>query len=338
MTTIDTHSTLPEALSRRGVLRAAGMAAAAAPAGLFGIRAWAQPKKKIVFAWSQSGYCQTPIPVAIERGYFEKNGVEVESLNWAGSADQLLEALATGKADVGAGLIHRWLKPLEAGFDVKVVSSLHGGCLRLVAVKSAGITSEQQLKGKVIGVSDLNSPAKNFFDIHLTKKKIDGYEFRVYPADLLDVAAKKGEIQAIADGDPNVYLIEKRNQGTFIEIGNSGVGEYADKLCCVIAARGELLRKDKATAAAVVRALSQASDFVAENPREAARIYAKFSKVTEDELQALLHSTNYKHHPAGRNLRNEVEYFAQDFRTAGILKKTTDPARFADAVTLDVLA
>ncbi|QHI96715.1 ABC transporter substrate-binding protein [Xylophilus rhododendri] len=326
---------LPTTFSRRRLL-AAG---AVVPAGVLASRVRAQPRKKITFAWSQSGYCQAPIPVALERGYFEKNGLDVESLNWAGSADQLLEAMATGKADVGAGLIHRWVKPLESGFDVKVVGSIHGGCLRLVGLKSAGVTGESQLKGKVIGVSDQNSPAKNFFDIHLTERGLGkDVEWRVYPADLLDVAAKKGEIQAIADGDPNLFLIEKRNPGSFVELGNSGTGEYAQKLCCVIGARGELVRNDKGTAAAVVRALAQASDFTAENPRETARIYARYSKVSEDELQALMHSTNFAHHPVGKNLRNEVEFFARDFHTAGILKKSTDPVRFANHVTLDVLA
>ncbi|MEV9295969.1 ABC transporter substrate-binding protein, partial [Klebsiella quasipneumoniae] len=95
-----------------------------------------------------------------------------------------------------------------AGFDVKVVGSVHGGCLRLVGAKAAGVTTElASLKGKTIGVSDQNSPARQFYAIHLAKKGIDidkDVDWRVYPADLLDIAVKKGEIQAIADGDPNV--------------------------------------------------------------------------------------------------------------------------------------
>lgn len=325
--------------SRRSMLRKAGAVGAAA---LWGPRAWSQPRK-LTFAWSQAGFCLAPVPVALERGIFERNGLDVELLNWAGSADQLLEALATGKAEVGVGLIHRWLKPLESGFDVKVVGSVHGGCLRLVGAKSAGVTTDlRSLKGKTIGVADINSPAKNFYAIHLAKKGIDierEVEWRVYPADLLDVAVKKGEVQAIADGDPNVYLIEKRNPGVFVEVANSAKGDYAEKLCCIVGARGQFVRNNKPAAAAVVRALAQASDYVAENPNEAARIYAKYApKVPVEDLQKLLAELTYKHHPAGRALRDEVEYFARDFHTAGVLKKNTDAARFASHVTLDVLA
>ncbi len=328
--------------SRRSVLQAGAAAAVVGSAALLGASAWSQPRK-LTFAWSQAGFCLAPVPVALERGFFEKNGLDVELLNWAGSSDQMLEALATGKADVGVGLIHRWVKPLEAGFDVKVVGSVHGGCLRLVGAKAAGVTTElASLKGKTIGVSDQNSPARQFYAIHLAKKGIDidkDVDWRVYPADLLDIAVKKGEIQAIADGDPNVYLIEKRNPGVFTEIANSAKGEYAERLCCIVGARGEFARNDKPRAAATVRALAQASDYVAENPNESARIYVKYApKVAVEDLQKLFTELTYKHHPAGKALRNEVEAFATDFRNAGILKKSTDVVRFANHVSLDVLA
>lgn len=328
----------PSDMPRRKVLGAAGALGVIAPLGLLTHGVQAQTRKKITLAWSQASYCHSPIPVAFERGFFEQNGLQVETLNWAGAADQLLEALATSKADVGVGLIHRWLKPLESGFDVKVVGSVHGGCLRLIGASGAGVTNIEHLRGKAIGVADLNSPAKNFFDIHLYKHGIKNVEYRVYPADLLDLAVQKGEIQAIADGDPNLYLIEKRNPGKFVELSNSGTGEYADKICCVLAASGRLVREDRATAAAVVRSLVQAAQYTADNPNEAARLFAKYTpKVTEEELRSLIHATNYAHHPLGRDLRGEVEYFAQDFRKAGILKTSTDPKRFADVVTADVL-
>jgi len=330
------------ALSRRQFVGAAAAAGVVAGAGVWPAAVQSQPRK-LTLAWSQASFCQVPIPIALERGYFEQNGLQVEVLNWGGAADQLLEALATGKAEVGVGLIHRWIKPLEAGLDVKLIGSVHGGCLRFVGVKSAGVTADvNSLKGKVIGVADLNSPAKQFFAIHLAKKGLDvdkDVEWRVFPADLLDVAVKKGEIHAIADGDPNLYLLEKRNPNVFTEIGNSAKGDYAEKICCVLGAGAKFVREEKQHAAAVVRALAQASQYVAENPNESARIFAKYTpKFEVDDLQRLLAELTYKHHPSGGRLRDEVRDFAADFRNAGILKKTTDPARFANHIAQDVLA
>jgi len=328
-------------ISRRGALRATGAAAIVASSGLLASRAWSQPRK-LTFAWNAAGFCLSPIVVAQERGIFEKNGLQVELINYTGSTDQLLESLATGKADAAIGMIHRWLKPLESGFDVKIVGSSHGGCVRLVGVKEAGVTQLSHLKGKTIGVSDIASPGKNFFSILLKKNGIDADKdvvWRQYPADLLDIAVNKGEIQAIADGDPNVYLIEKRNKARYVQLASNLSGEYKDKVCCVVGARGELVRKDKPAVAAVVRSILQASDYVADNPNESAKLYSKYApKVAVEDLQALLGTLTHKHHPTGKSLRDEVEFYARDFQSVGVLKANTDPVKFANHVSLDVLA
>ena len=103
------------------------------------------------------------VTVAKDKGFFAKHGLDVELINFSGATDQLLETIATGKADAAVGMALRWLKPLEQGFDVKIVGSTHGGCLRLLAPVSGGVKSLTDLKGKTIAVSDMNSPAKNFF-------------------------------------------------------------------------------------------------------------------------------------------------------------------------------
>ena len=328
-------------LSRRSVLRAGSAATIVASSGLIASRAWSQPRK-LTFAWNATAFCLSPVVVAQERGYFEKNGLQVDLINYTGSTDQLLESLASGKADAAVGMIHRWLKPLESGFDVKIVGSSHGGCVRLVGVKEAGITDLRKLRGTTIGVSDIASPGKNFFSILLKKNGIDAdtdVTWRQYPADLLDIAVNKGEIQAIADGDPTLYLIEKRNKGRYQELASNLSGEYKDKVCCIVGARGELVRKDKPTVAALVRSIAQASDYVAENPNESAKLFAKYSpNVAVEDLRALLGTLTHNHHPLGKNLRDEVEFYARDFRGVGVLKKTTDPVRFAEHVSFDPLA
>ena len=53
------------------------------------------------------------------RGFFAKRNLKVEKINFAGATDQLLELLASGKADAGVGMALAWMKPLEQGFDVR---------------------------------------------------------------------------------------------------------------------------------------------------------------------------------------------------------------------------
>ncbi|MDY0747737.1 ABC transporter substrate-binding protein [Paucibacter sp. R3-3] len=330
-----------DGLTRRKILHAAASAALVAPVAIATTGALAQPRK-LTFAWNANAFCLSPVVVAQELGYFERNGLQVDLINYTGSTDQLLEALATGKADAAVGMIHRWLKPLESGFDVKLISSSHGGCVRLVGVKKAGVTDLQSLKGKTIGVADLGGPGKNFFAILLTKAGVDAdkdVQWRQYPADLLGIAAEKGEIQAIADGDPTLYLIEKRTPGFYSEIATNLSGEYKDKVCCIIGARGELVRNERPVAAGIARAIVQASDYVADHPNESAKIFSKYSpKVPAEDLRALLGTLTHHHHPTGNDLLAEIEFYARDFRAAGVLKRSTDPAKLAQHVYANVLA
>ncbi len=68
-------------ISRRSVLRAGGAAAVAASAGLLASRAWSQ-QRKLTFAWNATAFCLSPVVVAQERGIFEKNGLQVDLINY----------------------------------------------------------------------------------------------------------------------------------------------------------------------------------------------------------------------------------------------------------------
>src|SRR5580704_10972582 len=218
-------------LDRRTLLRAAAAAAVAAPMGVFGAQAFpfrpatsgidfsefpicktssdAPPltgaPRKLKLSWNAGAVCLAPLPVAIDHGFFQKQNLDVELVNYSGSTDQLLEAIATGKTDAGLGMALRWLKPLEQGFDVKIAAGTHGGCMRVLTRVGSGIDKLADLKGKTVAVGDLGGPDKNFFSIQLAKLGIDPVkevDWRVYTGNVVNVAADKGEVQAFLAADP----------------------------------------------------------------------------------------------------------------------------------------
>jgi ABC-type amino acid transport substrate-binding protein len=136
-------------------------------------------------------------------------------INYSGSTDQLLEAIATGKSDTGLGMALRWLKPLEQGFDVKISAGTRGGCMRVLTRNGSGVDKLADLKGKIVAVGDLAGPDKNFFSIQLAKLGIDpnrDVDWRAYPGNLLNLAVEKGEVQAFLSSDPLAYLWLKDSQ------------------------------------------------------------------------------------------------------------------------------
>jgi NitT/TauT family transport system substrate-binding protein len=297
-------------------------------------------QRALTLAWNATSVCTAAAPVAKERGVFAKQNLDVDFINFGGSTEQLLEAIATGKADAGIGMALRWLKPLEQGFDVRITAGVHGGCIRLLGSKSAGITSVESLKGKSIAISDQASPAKNFCSIAFAKKGIDpvrDVDWRQYPADLLPLAIEKGEAHALADNDPRTYLWLK--DGKLNEVVNNLSGEFADRICCVLAIRGSLIRNDRAAATALTRSVLEAGDMVARYPADAAAVYSAYGgKGSVEDLAAMLASHTHRNHPVGAALKQQISLYADELRQVNVMKRSTDLTKFAERICADVLS
>ncbi|WP_298964644.1 ABC transporter substrate-binding protein [uncultured Methylobacterium sp.] len=302
-------------------------------------RAADAPLRPLRLAWNATAICTAAAPLAKERGIFARHGLDVDFVNFGGSTEQLLEAIATGKADAGIGMALRWLKPLEQGFDVRITAGIHGGCLRLLGARAAGITDVASLKGKTIAISDQASPAKNFFALLLVKAGIDPdreVEWRQYPADLLNLAVEKGEAQALADADPRTFLWLKDPRLT--EVATNLSGEFATRSCCVLAVRGSLIRSDRAVAGALTKALLEAGHRVHHDPEDAARLFSQYGgKGSVEDLAAMLRSHTHGHQPVGPTLKQEIAAYADELKLVNVMRRGTDTAKFADRVYADVL-
>lgn len=294
---------------------------------------------KIKLAWNASAICTASAPVAQESGIFARHGLDVEFVNFGGSTETLLEAIATGKADAGIGMALRWLKPLEQGFDVKITAGIHGGCLRLLAAKDVGVTTLADLKGKTVAVSDQASPAKNFFSIALAKAGLNpetDVTWRQYPGEALPLAVQKGEAHALADGDPKTFIWLK--EGNLLEVGTNLSGEYKDRTCCVLAVRGSLVRDDRAVATALTQAILDAGHTVARDPKAGAEAFAKYGgKGSIEDLATIITTQDHHHSPVGDDLKRQIALYGEELKLVNVFKPRTDTAKFAERVYADVL-
>lgn len=298
------------------------------------------PPRKLTFSWNATAVCLTPIAVAKERGFFARQNLDVDLVNFGGSTDQLLEAIATGKSDAGVGMALRWLKPLEQGFDVKITAGTHGGCMRLLAEKGKGINGVADLKGKTIAVADMAAPGKNFFSIVLQKAGLDpdkDVEWRQFPGDLLRAVVEKGEAHALVDGDPKTYLWLK--DGRFTEISSNLQGEFEHRVCCILGLRGSLIRDEPLVAKALTLAVLDASRYTLQNPEDASKIFLPYApNATAADLEVLLRYHTHGHNPVGAKLKQEIALYAQELKGVNVFKRSTDPARFAERVFADVVS
>lgn len=311
------------------------------PAAASGAVPGAAPRKLRV-AWNATAICTSPVEVARRSGILAKHGLEVELINFGGSTEALLEAIATRKADAGVGMALRWLKPLEMGFDVKVTGGTHGGCMRLIGNPAAGITADiNSIRGKTIAVTDMAAADKNFFSMLLKRRGIDpdkDVTWRVFPAHVFGLALERGEADAYALGDPIAWTL--RRDKNLVEVATNLSGEWADRACCIIGVSGALVKEEPQVAGALTRALIEAQMIAAHNPEIAVDAFLDYApaSVKRDDLIAIMRSHTHGHSPAGSDIRREIELYAEELKSVGVMRASTDPKRFAARVTADVLS
>jgi NitT/TauT family transport system substrate-binding protein len=297
------------------------------------------PPRKVTLAWNESAICTAAVPVAMHKGFFQRYNLDVSYINFGGSTDQLLEAIASGKADGATGMALRWLKPLEQGFDVKLVAGLHAGCMHVLTTRATGITDLPGLRGKTIGVGDMAAPDKNFFAIMLRQQGLDpdkDVEWRQFPPDLLPVALQKGDAHAITGGDPLTWLWRKQHD--LVQIASNMDGPYGRLACCVIGLRGSLIRDDKYVANALTRAVLEAGTWVADHPDETGALFTPYApKAKPDELATMLRQMGHCQQAIGVNFQHQIAQYADLLKLVGVFRASTNSDRFATKVCADVV-
>jgi len=333
-------------LSRRTLLKSAAAAGGAASAGVAGTRLFAPaiagPAPKIRLAWTEVAACHAPLGFGVAKGIYSKYNLDVELFYQGASGQTLIQALATGKSDAGAGLIGDWLKPLEQGFDVKLFVGSHGGCQRLLASKASGVKSIADVKGKTIATYGIGAPPQVAFQVTLAKAGIDpntDVTWKAVPFDLVGETVNRGDADLAAHLDPWAYSIEK--QFDFLKIADTQTGVYEGHTCCVLGANGPFLAANKDALRRLAEANIEVHEYTANHPDEIAQWYfdnLKPAGLTVASLTEILGTLIYHDHPIGQSLVYQIRITAEDLKLVEVLEASTDPKAFAERVTVNLLA
>jgi NitT/TauT family transport system substrate-binding protein len=333
-------------VTRRKVLKGAGALGIAASGAVLGNRifspAVAGPAPKVRIAWTEVAACHSPLGFGVAKGFYAKQNVDVELFYQGASGQTLIQALATNKADVGAGLVLDWLKPLEQGFDVKLFVGSHGGCQRLLVSQASGIKDLAGVKGKRIVSYGPGSPPKIAFAVTLAKAGIDpeqDVEWVNAPFELVGETVERGDADAAVHLDPWAWQIEKKFNLT--KIADTQTGTYEGHVCCVLGANGPFLEANKDAIRRIATANLEIHEYTANHPEEVAQWYAEALKpagLTAADLTEVLRPLVFHNHPIGKPLVEQIATSIADLKLVKVIDPSTDPVELANRVTVDILA
>jgi ABC-type nitrate/sulfonate/bicarbonate transport system substrate-binding protein len=160
----------------------------------------------------------TPLDIGIRKGFFAKNGVEVEASAFAGDA-KLQQAMAADSIDMGIGS-GPGMAFIVKGSPVKAVAAMAGPPLLLaIVVRPDGAKSVAELKAKKIGVSTAGS--LTYWLVSETSRRQgwgpQGIDIQPLGAMSGQIAAlKRGAIDGIVMDLSTAFDLENRGEGRIL--------------------------------------------------------------------------------------------------------------------------
>jgi NitT/TauT family transport system substrate-binding protein len=287
--------------------------------------------------------CTAPSYIAKEKGFFEAEGVDVTLVSGDFETNKL--GLASGRFPVANGDFG-FFPSAHSGLDIKLVAGLHQGCIQVLSPPGSDIRTAADLRGKRIGVDEIGGSPMAVTSVLLANNGIDpqkDVQWIPFPRDVLPtIADNSKEIDAVALWDPFGPLAIRRGYHLICDIGVDSL--FAGKYCCFIFASGKYVREKPELVKALLRAYQKASEWIAANPEETARIITESGYVANSDtalITQLLISYKYhsKHdHTNREQARNDALYFARELKKTGFLPADLDPEKFTENFYYDVFA
>jgi NitT/TauT family transport system substrate-binding protein len=281
------------------------------------------------------GLCAAPLFIGFEKGYLEAEGIIWEEIKVDTGQANLL--LTNGQLDVSSSLLASIVQPIANGLDVKISLGIHTGCQKVLVRPDSNIRTPADLKGKKIGTSGMASSGTVITQRYLAELGVGvtaenlEVEWVVFQSADLPLALERGQVDAIAVGDPTAYIIENEGKGRVII--NQATDDYLkDEFCCVLLLSSDFVKNHPQLAAKYTRAIQKAAAWVQEHPDETARLMAEKRYVAGDwETNArILKTYNYKASVSeaeiaiSRNVRDlqRIGLISNDIDAGGLTKNT----------------
>jgi NitT/TauT family transport system substrate-binding protein len=281
----------------------------------------------------QPDLCLAPLHIAIEKGFLEAEGLKFEAIKIESAVSA--EAIAGNQVDAGFGLLAKFIQPLENGLPLKFTSGIHTGCIKIVTAQNSDVNSLSDLRGKKVGVPGLMaSPsviAKRAIaaaGVGVTGNNLE-VDFVVYSNSDLYVALGKGAIDAVAGGDPGVSVAVKENNLKVL-LDTATDAKFKNEYCCLSFVTAPLAEKHPEIAAKFTRAVLKASEWVEQNPLEAANIQIEKNYVAGDaEFNASL-LASYSFKPSVQGGYDALKNTVDEFKALHLLNDETDPQKLIE--------
>lgn len=214
--------------------------------------------------------------VAKEKGYFEEEGLDVQLVSGKGGS-YVVQQVGAGTVDIGVTAVSSLFTAWDKGIDIRAIYQINvTNLFDLIVTPESGIKSVEELKGKVVGVSDLGGgevPIVKAILTHAGLQVDKDVTLRAIGAEAPSVIAafEKGTVDAYSGGAHDLISVYGRGFKS-----NSLIPEEFKTLPSTgIIVNGKVLDENPELAVQFSRAIAKATDFSINNYDEVFNIMKK---------------------------------------------------------------
>src|SRR3989338_6988308 len=233
----------------------------------------------------QSGTGTTLLMIAKERGFFEKEGLNVELQEFT-AGKFALQAFLAGSLDLAvSGEVPVTLSSLQ-GSKFYVITQVAEGQkneLRVVAAKDDGLnTAEAYFSAKKRKLATSFGGGPEFYTYNFLKfYNITNIELISQKPEDMPVSLANGNVDAIAVFEPFAYFAEQKLGNKEISFDYGGYTEFN-----VLSAKRDWVDSNPETVQKLIRVMIEASDFIKSNPDDAKSILMKRAKMDKTSVDS----------------------------------------------------
>ena len=276
-------------------------------------------------AYLQSDIHQLPCWVALEKGFFEKEGVKVEVAGIFKAGPELMSAFAAGALDMGyVGVAPATTAVANKTARVVALAQVNTEGSAIVVKRDGKVQSILELIGKSAVV-----PGHATVQDFLLRRAL--LKFKTQPDQVKIMVLKPPEmIGALRTDQTDAFIAWEPYPAKAVTMGVGRVllasrDIWKDHPCCVLAADERFLEAHPEKAKGMVRGHVKAIDFIRQHREEAIRIGVKYTGMDEATVRLAMENVNYT--PV-LSVEGEKEYV--DFLTKLKYIKVEDVQIFVD--------
>ena len=291
-------------------------------------------EKPIRIGYLQSDIHQLACWVAMEKGFYRKNGVDAKVAGIFRAGPEEMSAFAAGALDMGyVGEAPATTAVANRVAKATVLAQVNTEGSAIMVKKGSPIKKPADLAGKTVAIPGHSTVQDFLLQKALYKFKVDPKKVHIIvlkPPEMIG-ALKTGQIDGFIAWEPYPAKAQTMGVGEALLTSNQ---IWKNHPCCVLVSDDGFRHLHPKNVEGLVKAHVQATDFIHEFPDEAVKIGMKYTGMDEETVRTAMKNVNYTYE---LSIDGETEYvdFLSRLKYIDVPHAETFVNRFIDPKVLE---